>query len=250
MKGVEPRTVTVADDISLWRAEVTVRVGYETSGPLLLPPDEAVTLGRDEGAGLRTDHPAVSRELARFAPTARGWVLENGRRTRVRLESPFVVAAMFAPQAHVLLQPADWTLVWDLDVLTEVAVRYRRSGHGEPYPTACDADNAVDVERAPQRVIGTDLAGDHLNLTGIQRRRLGALFAYLIEGRPKPEQLIQTASKLSGDSIPQINGTWVRVMEYVNRHRDVPIERIEDLGYHLVEVAGIIGPDDLPEQHG
>ncbi|WP_162891078.1 hypothetical protein [Aeromicrobium sp. A1-2] len=128
---------------------------------------------------------------------------------------------------------------------TEVDVKYRRGGHGEPYPTA--RDGALSTAMVPHARIGTDLAGDKLNLTPIQRRRLAALYAYLLEGRPKPDQLIQEAANISGDSISQINGTWVRVMEYVNRHRDVPIERIEDLGYHLVEVAGILGPDDLPD---
>ena len=250
MNSVNSRTVTDGHDLNIWRAEVTVRVGHETSGPFPLPLHEAVTLGRSEHAGLRAAHPAVSRELASFAPTARGWVLVNGKRTRVRAESPFTLDATFAPGAQVLLQPADWTLVWDLDVPADVTVRYRRAGHGEPYPLALDRQAEDDPAPAPQRFIGTDVAGDRLTLTPLQRRRLGALFAYLIEVRPKPPQLIQTASKLSGDSISQINGTWVRVMEYVNRHRVVPIERIEDLGYHLVEVAGVIGPEDLPDLRG
>lgn len=225
-----------------------MRVGYATLGPFLLPTDIAVTLGRGEDCGLRVEQAAVSRELARFVPSAFGWVLENGKRTRVRLDSPFVIEATFAPSAHVLLQPAVWTLTWDLDVVVEVTVRYRRPGHGEPHPVARDhLPGHSEAKKGEQHLIGTDVAGEHLNLTALQRRRLGALFAYLIEGDPKPEQLIQTASQLSGASISQINGTWVRVMEYVNRHRDVPIERIEDLGYHLVEVAGVLGPDDVPD---
>lgn len=225
-----------------------MRVGFSTSGPFLLPSDAPVALGRNENCGLRADHPAVSRELARFVPSTRGWILENGKRTRVRVDSVFVVDATFARGAHVLMQPADWTLTWDLDVVAEVTVRYRRVGHGEQYPFARDRGSGNDGQRkGEQHLVGTDLAGERLNLTPLQRRRLGALFAYLIEGNPKPEQLIQTASKLSGDSISQINGTFVRVREYVNRHREVPIERIEDLGYHLVEVAGVLGPDDLPD---
>lgn len=228
-----------------------MRVGFSTSGPFLLPSDAPVTLGRNENCGLRAEHPSVSRELARFVPFTRGWLLENGKRTRVRVDSIFVVDATFAPGAHVFLQPADWTLTWDLDVVCELTVRYRRLGHGEQYPVVWDRSSGNDGQ-APggQRFVGTDVAGEQLNLTPLQRRRLGALFAYLIEGSPKPEQMIQTASKLSGDSISQINGAWVRVMEHVNRHREVPITRIEDLGYHLVEVAGVLGPDDIPEGRG
>lgn len=232
-------------DREQWRAEATLRVGLATAGPWELPPDEPVTLGRAEHCGLRTDNHSVSRELARLVPSARGWVLENQKRTRVRLDSVFVVDATFAPSAQVLLQPADWTLTWDLDVTTELTLRYRRMGHGEKLPVARDGQQGPAGNSAQLRT-GTDVAGDHLNLTPLQRRRLGALFAYLIEGTPKPEQLIPTAAKLSGDSIPQITGAFVRVREYVNRHRELPIESIEDLGYHLVEVSGVLGPDDVP----
>jgi hypothetical protein len=236
--------------VDQWRVEIALRVGHGAFGPFLLPLGEAVSLGRADQCGLRVDHPAVSRHLATLAPSERGWILENGRRTRVRAESPFVLEAVFAPGSHLLLQPADWTLRWDLDVLTHVTVRYRRGGHGEPYPVVHDNSAPEIPTEVPQQLSGTAVAADHLNLTDLQRRRLGALFAYLIEGRPKPDQLIQTAAKLSGDSISQINGTWVKVMEYLNRHRDVPIERIDDLGYHLVEVAGLVGPEDVPVSTG
>lgn len=247
---METKRRAAEEGIRGWRAEITVRVEYDTVGPLLLPHDEPVTLGRSEQCGLRADHPSVSRTLAVLDPSARGWVLENGKRTRVRATSPFIVEASFAPGAQVLLQPADWTLTWDLDVLTEASIRYRRTSHGEQFPTARDLVPTAADNTDPKQFIGTDVAGHRLQLTDLQRRRLGALFAYQIEGRPKPDQLIQAAAKLSGDSISQINSTWVKVREYVNRHRDIRIESIEDLGYHLVEVAGVIGLEDLPDSRG
>lgn len=237
------RAESVSD---VWRAEATLRVGLSVSGPFELPSDEPVTVGRAEHCGLRTANSAVSHELARLVPSPNGWILENGKRTRVRVVSVFVVDASFAPRAHVLLQPADWTLAWDLDVTTELTIRYRRPGHGEKRPVARDGE-PCRADDGDQHRIGTDVAGEHLNLTALQRRRLGALFAYMIEGTPKPEQLIPAAAKRSGDSIPQITGAFVRVREYVNRHRELPIDSIEDLGYHLVEVSGVIGPDDLPD---
>lgn len=232
-----------------WRAEVSIEVGLRLVGPFQLPSDESVRLGRSADCGLRVNHPAISRELATFSPTHYGWVLENGARTRVALTSPFVVKASFGPRAQALLQPADWALAWDLDVYNKVTVTYRRAGHGEPLAVARDKPTQPKNEAAsdPQQRIGTGVAGDRLKLTPLQRRRLGALFAYLIEETEKPDQLIQTAAQLSGDSIAQINGTWVKVREYVNRHREVPIEHIEDLGYHLVVVAGVLGPDDVPQ---
>ncbi len=226
--------------------------GYGTVGPFLLPHDEPVTLGRTEQCGLRADDSRISRKLAAFTPTPRGWVLENGKRTRALVQSPFVVGvgAWFTRDAQVLLQPADWILTWDLDVLIEATVKYRPIDYGEALPTARDGAAPVAPVADPQQSVGTDLAGDQLNLTDLQRRRLGALFAYLVEDRPKPDQLIQTAAKLSGDSISQITRTCVKVMEHVNKHRDIRIEHIEDLGYHLVKVADVIGPEDVPGEGG
>lgn len=230
-----------------WRAEVAGTFGYDSFGPVLLPHDEPVTLGRAEHCGLRMDDPAVSRHLATFRPAPGGWFVENGERTRMRIESTFVVEASFAARALVFLQRADWTLIWDLDVPVTVVVRYRPVGHGEPLPVARDGVPVRERGRPENRLAYTALAGDRLHLTRLQRRRLGALFAYLIEDEPKPDRLIPTAAELSGDSISQITGTAVKVMEYVNRHRRVPIEHFEDLGFHLVKVAGVLGPDDLPD---
>ena len=233
-----------------WRAEVEVQVGYDRIGPYLLPYDEMVSLGRDPCCGLQVDNPKLSRVLATLSPSERGWVITNGKRTRMTAESPYIVQASFAPQAQLLLQPADWTLTWDLDVNTTLTVKYRRNGRGEEYPTARDKRTNVGRDRPNPAFVGTAVAGAELKLTPIQRRRLGALFAYLIEGTPKPSALIQAAAQRSGDTIPQVTRAWVRVMGRVNEHRDVPIETIEDLGYHLVEVAGVIGPDDVPQPRG
>lgn len=236
------------DELSRWRAEVVVRAGYDSLGPWLLPHDGSVTLGRAKRCGLRSDHPAISQKLAIFTPSPLGWVLENGARTRVRVASVFVLQGSFAPRARVLLQPADWTLSWDLDVLAEVTIKYRPVGHGSPYPTAHDAPEAADLA---EQLVGTDLVGQKVTLTPLQKRRLGALFAYLIEGRPKPDQLLETAAALSGEPVKQINRTWVKVRDKINNNgRGIRIERIEDLGYYLVEVAGVITDADVPRPKG
>lgn len=242
-----------------WRAEIAVSVGDRTVGPFLLPADAPVTFGRSVECGLRIDDERASRAIARFLPTEFGWILINGDRTRVRAQSLFVLTATLDRRAHFLLQPgADWILTWDLDVKTSARINYRKEIHGEPLQVAHDREigdaqrptllrrdgHIVQVDRGR----GTALAGDHLKLNESQRQRLGALFAWLIEGRSQPENMIAEAARLGGFTIPQINGVWTKVMVYVNRHRDAgaKIETLEELGYHLVEVVGMIGPDDLP----
>lgn len=244
-----------------WRADIVLTVGDHKVGPLRLPSDESVTFGRAAECGLRVDDERASRMVARFLPTEFGWIVINGDRTRFRAKSLFVTSATLDRRAHFLLQPgADWTLDWDLDVTTSARVYYRRDIHGEAVPVARDtkrseADSPTLLRRdghivEVSRSRGTDLAGDRLNLNEGQRERLGALFAWLIEGRPAPDNLIAEASRRSGFTIPQINGVWTKVMAYLNRSRDegAQIETIEELGFHLVEVAGVIGPDDVPER--
>lgn len=228
-------------------AIIEVQVGTKHLGPMLLPRNEPVTFGRDPRCGLRIDEPRLSGVLASFAPTEHGWIVTNGKRTRMTLSSPFVVDAVFAPAAQVLLQRADWNLAWDLDVLVQMSLRYR----DEPpaIKTARDRPSRVEVG-APSPGIGTLVAGDVISLNPLQRQRLAALFAYLINDEPKPDNVAAAGSALIGDSPDRLMKVAGRIRDYINERRDEPIESLEDLGYHLVKVAGAIGPDDLPSVAG
>ena len=228
-------------------AIIEVQVGTKHLGPMLLPRNEPVTFGRDPRCGLRIDEPRLSSVLASFAPTEHGWIVTNGKRTRMTLSSPFVVDAVFAPAAQVLLQRADWNLAWDLDVLVQMSLRYR----DEPpaIKTARDRPSRVEVG-APSPGIGTLVAGDVISLNTLQRQRLAALFAYLINDEPKPDNVAAAGSALIGDSPDRLMKVAGRIRDYINERRDEPIESLEDLGYHLVKVAGAIGPDDLPSVAG
>lgn len=171
-------------------------------------------------------------------------VLQNGRRTRVRAASLFVIDASYGPGAQVLLQcDSNWPFTWDFDVTTELSVRYRQPGQGNLLFVAQDRKRAIRAGLD----IGTAIAGHDLNLTAKQRRRLGALFAYLMEGQAKPADLLGNAATLTGETVSQILNTVTRIRARVNVGRENEIKGIEDLGYHLVEVAGVLGPDDLLE---
>lgn len=228
-------------------AVVSGMVAGDQVAEVALPPDEQVTFGRAATCGIqvpRSDHSSrVSNVIATFIPTPWGWVLMNGHRTRVKAQSPFVLGGSFGPKAQVLLQlNADWLLSWDYDVVTELSVRYRPAVGMQHVPIAHDR---APRERASQLAL-TAFAGDGLNLTAQQRRRLGALFAYWIEGSARPTDLLGAAAALSGDSERQILNTATKVRDRLNLQRHVEITHLDDLGYHLVEVAGILGADDLP----
>lgn len=219
-------------------AHVFGTVGARAIGPYRLPDDESVTFGRAVTCGIHVLEPRLSSVTATFVPTPLGWVLQNGKRTRVIARSPFVIEASFGPGAQLLLQPdVDWELSWDFDVVTELTFRYR-AGTG---PEVRDPGS-----RAMSPYVGTAFAADDLKLTVLQRRRLVALFEYLIEESPKPADLLGAASELTGDTPRQILNTAIAIRDRVNAGRHDQLVHLEDLGYYLVNVAGVIGPDDLP----
>lgn len=228
-------------------AVISGMVAGDQVAEVALPPDEPVTFGRAATCGVQVPRSAhsskVSNVIATFTPTPLGWVLTNGHRTRVNAQSPFILGGSFGPKAQVLLQlNADWVLNWDFDVVTELSVRYRPADGVQHLPIAHDRA----PKELPSKLPLTVLAGDGLELTPQQRRRLGALFAYRIEGAAKPTDLLGNAAALIGDSERQILNTAIKVRERLNQQRHVEITHLDDLGYHLVEVAGILGADDLP----
>ena len=228
--------------------EVTAHVGGRDLGTFQLPRDETVTFGRGASCGIRVpeskDASKVSTIVATFIPTPLGWVLQNGQRTRVRAISLFVIEVSLEPRAQLLLQrDVDWSLTWDFDVVTEITLRYRAVGRAQAAPIA--RDRAPHPRALPSPYVGTAVAGRDLKFTALQRRRLGALFAYLIEERVQPRDLLGTAANLTGHSKRNILNTAIGVRDRINQSRNDQIIRMEDLGYYLVNVAGVLGPDDL-----
>lgn len=219
-------------------AHVVGTVGAFAVGPYRLPDDEDVTFGRALTCGIQVPESRISSLTATFIPTPLGWVLQNGKRTRVIARSPFVIEAAFGPGARVLLQPdVDWHLSWDFDVLTEITLRYR-AGDGPEV-----RDRTSQSSSSPY--VGTALAADDIVLTDLQRRRLVALFGYLIEEAPRPADLLGAASAQTGDTPRQILNTAIAIRDRVNSGRHEQLVHLEDLGYYLVNIAGVIGADDL-----
>ena len=229
-------------------AAITGTVAGKPIPAVRLQPGDNVTFGRAETCGIKVPHSEhsskVSSLIATFISTPMGWVLKNGQRTRVHAESLFTIDASFGPKAQILLQhDADWALSWDFDVVTEMTVQYRPAARVVGLTVARDRA----LREQPGEFAGTAVAGHKLTLTALQRRRMGALFAYRIEGATKPADLLGAAAILTGDSKRQILNTATKIRDRLNFQRHVQIDHLDDLGYHLVEVAGVLGADDLPE---
>ena len=79
---------------------------------------------------------------------------------------------------------------------------------------------------------------------------MAALYAPLIRGgerATKPHY--GAAADLAGCTSDQLKSTYQNVRRKVNvgRASDAQITGFEELGYHLIDVEGVIGNDDLPD---
>jgi hypothetical protein len=117
-----------------------------------------------------------------------------------------------------------------------------------------DHSEAIHVPAA-----GTAVAGGRVALNATQTLRMGALFTYLIVGGPKPDNIAADAShRLALDASPRLAASPQRLInialqirDLLNEHRpEQPLESMEDVGYHLVRVAKVIGPEHVPRTRG
>lgn len=231
-----------------WNAAATVTVGGEQLGPFALDIDAPVTIGRSARAGIRSPNRAMPRELARLCWTRDGWIVENERHLTKGLIAPMRVrgeyitnrdGALFAPRAKVLLQPGEWTLEWDLTARITVTIA----------PLPQDATGHPVARDKPQGNHGhATLAPRRLELRVNQTVRMAALYAYLLRGEQHaPKHPFAEAAALAGCTAAQMKSTYYNVLRKVNvgRDPDARIIEIEELGYHLIHVEGLLGPDDL-----
>ena len=233
---------------TIWRAAATFLVGTKASGPFELDLDAPVTIGRSERCGIRSTNERVPRELATLRFTSEGWILENERQTvkgriaPMRVSSEFIATrggALLAPRAKILLQRGDWRIEWDLAVKIVLMISPLQHDSVD-YPTARD-------KRYGDHGIGT-FAPRRLWLTDKQTNRMAALYEPLIRGAeraPKPHYV--AAAVLAGCTANQLKSTYQNVKRKVNVRRaaDAQITDFEELGYHLIDVEGVIGKDDL-----
>ena len=225
------------------RGEITVTVDGRPVGAWLLPQRHAVLLGRGQGAAIALTPAWVPRTLARLRAGDDGWLLENGPRTRVRVDSRWVHGAYFQPGALVVLQRGRSSLAWDLDRPLSASVDVSAAGPARREDPPYALPRGAPRDDSPAAL--TALAIDHLNLSPLRRHQMAVLFAHLIEDRPAPPNLSAAAGARLGLTEEQVKRVAYRVRERLNRHRGEKLVRLEDLGYYLVVVSGLLGPDDL-----
>lgn len=231
-----------------WRAAATLKVASKPLGPFELDLDAPVTVGRSERCGIRSTDKRMPRELASLRSTPHGWIVENARHmvkgaaAPMRVHGDFIASrggALFSPHALVLLQPGEWTIQWDLAVTVILEVT--------PMPAGAVDHRPARDKRHGDHGYGT-LAPVAPLLTRQQAQRMAALFAYLIRGDDDvPRNRFVTGAKLAGCTERQLKSTRQNVQRKVNlgRAEDAQVTDLDELGYHLVDILGVIGEDDL-----
>lgn len=233
-------------------AIATVSGDQGNRGPWSLPLTSTVTLGRKPGAGLALKALWASRVVATFTyrPPAAGlpgyWVIRNGDRCTLEVKNKWAVEGIMRPNAYALLHAGTWDLVWRFDRPLSVQIVIAPNYGQRSAPPALDAfvDPAARAE-----VLGTDVGGARLQLSPLARHRLAIIYEHVILGTNPPSNVIEHArERLGGIPRQRVLNTITQVREHLENLRvDVVREgtAIADLGEYLVNVACVIGVDDL-----
>lgn len=215
-------------------------------GPLRADPVGEILIGRAAFHGLALEEDWVPRVLATLVPSGRWWLLVNGSSTSVRVRNGWVEAVF--PADGVVALPAGLTeLSWPslvdpvritLDVGGAVDERMQRL---RPESDEVDALRAEFVGTA--WAVG-DRRGPDL-LEPQQRRAMAHLFRHLLEGTPRPKNLMRPAAEALGISEEALKQQARRVRARVNAERFQKLATLDDLGEYLVERAAVVTSTDL-----
>ncbi len=100
-------------------------------------------------------------------------------------------------------------------------------------------DARVGTEWALGRLRGRDL------LEPQQRHAMAQLFRHLLEGTPRPRNIVKPAAENLGVSVDALKHQAARVRDRVNRDRFQKLRTLDHLGEYLVERARAVTAADL-----
>lgn len=235
-------SVVASSVLVMVEGRISLKVGDVQRGPWALPDWEPVSVGRRAGSGLAIGEEWVPRGLCRFLPHPLGWLLQVGPRARVRVASPFVGDHVFDRHALVALQEGTALLTFpELDDLLQIAVIIGE-GVAEGLEVLRDAPEPGSDE------VGTAYASGRVTMTEGQRRTMATVFAYLIKGEPKPDNVAAHAARRLGRKEQSVKNVITDVRDKVNEERWLNLRTTDQLGHYLVHLSRNLMPSDLPAE--
>lgn len=224
---------------------ITAVLEEDTFGPYVAPPVGDILLGRAATSGLFLGEQWVPRVLATLVPTERCWLLVDGSSARMRVENAWTKRVV--PTGSIVALPTGLTdLRWPslvdhvrvtLDVGGKVdarmqSLRPERDGSG-----GARMDMPMTVWAQDERP-GRDL------LSTAERSMMAELFRHLLDGTPRPRNLVTAAAARLGVSAEVLKKRAFRVRQRLNEDRFQKLSDMDELGEYLVR-AHAVALDDL-----
>ena len=209
-----------------------------------LPRRSSASMGRRERFAFELEPEWVPRDICTFTPVDDGWLCTNLSRDWMRVESDFILsgAAVFGPQAMVMLQRGDHRVSWSglgAPLAVSLTVRTRRlEDQRIPYAV----DSTVDSSTGGS---GSYLGVTDAPMSAALRYRLAVLFRHLIEGELEPRNLLQKRAEALGLTAEELEATAHRLRRRLNVVHALDLQTIEELGEHLVLKSDQLTRDDL-----
>lgn len=174
---------------------VTALAGDRKLGPFVAEPSDEVLLGRAAINGLALDEEWAPRVLATLVPTERCWLVVNGPSARMKVRNDWTGCEM--PTWSILALPSGVTdLRWP-SVNDPVRVKLNVGGLVSP-SMARLLPELDDIGELRGDLAGTEWALGRLRgrdlLEPQQRHAMAQLFRHLLEGTPRPSNIVKPAA--------------------------------------------------------
>ena len=224
------------------QCRVQARIEDSKRGPWALPSWEDLWVGRAAGSGLYFGEEWIPRQLCRFVPVELGWLVHNGPRTRMRVQNRYVEDTCFEPHALVALQGGNSLLSWpELDDTCQLGVVI---GDG----VAGDLKVLRNGREAGGSEARTAYAADRLEINPALREAMAVMFAHLISGERRPDNLAAAAGRRLGRSEQAMTNSARKLRERINEERWLNLETLDQLGHYLVVTTHTLTSENLPRQ--
>ena len=225
---------------------VTALAGDRRLGPFAAQPNGVILVGRAAINGLVLGEEWAPRVVATLVPTERCWLVVNGSSARMKVRNDWTESDM--PTDSIVALPGGVTDIRWPSVNDHLLINFDVGGQVDS-SMALLLPELDDVEDLRGALLGTawvlgERRGPDL-LEPQQRHAMAHLFRHLLEGTPRPRNIVKPAAEDLGISVDALKKQATRVRNRVNSDRFQKLRTLDELGEYLVERAQVVTPADL-----